>query len=311
MIAPLLPMQLKGVAWYQGEWNQWTPYQYTRLLPLLIDDWRRHFGQASLPWIIVQVPNNETQQTVPVEQSPDWPVVREAQLLTAQTVDHTGLVVTVDTGQIVPIPGNPANRADLHPLDKVDVAGRLALEIENRVYGLDTPRSPTYSSMAIEGSAVRVSFHDAEQGLMTANKTAFDPVVEDPSGAPQGFAISGVDGKWYWATATIDGATVLISSLSVPTPVAVRYAWGQNPLGNVYGRRGLPISPFRTDIDYMVNVINGHGTGVYKAGAQVTVAPNGNQATATWAGDKDVLPNPTAAMNTFVMPKRYLSLEPR
>jgi sialate O-acetylesterase len=311
MIAPLLPMQLKGVAWYQGEWNQWTPYQYTRLLPLLIDDWRKHFGQAALPWIIVQVPNNETRQTVPVEESPNWPVVREAQLLTAQTVDHAGLVVTFDTGQIVPIPGNPANRADLHPLDKVDVAYRLALEIENRVYGLDKPRSPTYSSMSIEGSAIRLSFNDAQQGLMTANKTTFDPVVEDPSGSPKGFAISGADGKWSFATATIDGATVLVSSPSVSAPVAVRYAWGQNPPGNVYGKRGLPISPFRTDMDYMVNVIKGRGTGVYKAGAQVTVAPNSVQAATTWLGDKDVLPNPGAAMNTFSMPRRYLSFEPR
>jgi len=104
---------------------------------------------------------------------------------------------------------------------------------------------------------------------------------------------------------------VLVSSPSVSAPVAVRYAWGQNPPGNVYGKRGLPISPFRTDMDYMVNVINGRGTGVYKAGAQVTVAPNNTQAATTWMGDKDVLPNPTAAMNTFSMPKRYLSLQPR
>jgi sialate O-acetylesterase len=249
-------------------------------------------------------------QTAPVEESPGWPLVREAQLVTAQTVAQTGLVVTYDTGKVVPTPGNPPGKADLHPLNKEDVAHRLALEVENRLYGLNTPRSPTYSAMAIEGASVRISFHDAEQGLMVATKTTFDPVVESQSAPANGFAISGADKHWYWASAKIDGATVVVSSPSVQAPVAVRYAWGQNPIGNVYGRGGLPISPFRTDADFMVNVIDGQGTGAYREGAQVTVSSAAGRALTTWAGDTNLLPNPAATSNAFTMPSGYVSLQP-
>jgi sialate O-acetylesterase len=309
MIAPLLPIQLKGVAWYQGEWNQWTAYQYRRLLPMLVEDWRKHFAQE-LPWMVVQVPDNETKQTVPVEDAPGWPLVREAQLAATQTLANTGLVVTYDTGEVVPSPGNPVGKADLHPLNKEDVAHRLALEIENRVYQLNTPRSPTYSAMTIEGGAIRISFHDSEQGLMVATKTSFDPVVESQGDAPNGFAISGADKHWYWASARIDGTTVVVSSPSVQAPVAVRYAWGQNPIGNVYGRGGLPLSPFRTDVDFMVNVIDGQGTGAYREGAQVTVSSTSGRAPMGWSGDTDLLPNPAATSNVFTMPSRYVSLQP-
>jgi hypothetical protein len=96
----------------------------------------------------------------------------------------------------------------------------------------------------------------------------------------------------------------------VPAPVAVRYAWGQNPIGNVYGRGGLPLSPFRTDDDFMVNVIGGQGTGAYRPGAQVTVTSASGRALMGWAGDTDLLPNPAATSNTFTMPGRYVSLRP-
>ena len=208
------------------------------------------------------------------------------------------------------IVAQPTSISDLHPLNKPDVAHRLALEVENRVYGLNTPRSPTYSAMAIEGATVRLSFHDGEQGLMVATKTTFDPVVENQGASPSGFAISGADKRWYWATAKIDGTTVLVSSPSVPTPVAVRYAWGQNPIGNVCGRGGLPLSPFRTDVDFLVNVIDGQGTGAHREGEQVTVNSAAGRALMGWAGDTDLLPNPAATSNTFTMPNRYVSLRP-
>ena len=64
----------------------------------------------------------------------------------------------------------------------------------------------------------------------------------------QRFAIAGEDKKWVWANAVIDGETVLCSSPEIPKPVAVRYAFAQNPDGcNLYNNEGLPASPFRTD----------------------------------------------------------------
>ena len=142
-----------------------------------------------------------------------------------------------------------------------------------------------------------------------ANKTTFDPVVESQGAMPNGFAISGADKHWYWGNARIDGTTVVVSSPSVQTPVAVRYAWGQNPVGNVYGRGGLPLSPFRTDVDFMMNVIDGQGTGPYREGAQVIVSATNGRAITGWAGDTDLLPNPAATSNAFTMPGRYVSLQ--
>lgn len=70
----------------------------------------------------------------------------------------------------------------------------------------------------------------------------------DPQGKLQRFAIAGEDKKWVWANAVIDGQTVVCSSLEVPKPLAVRYAFAQNPEGcNLYNNEGLPASPFRTD----------------------------------------------------------------
>ena len=69
-----------------------------------------------------------------------------------------------------------------------------------------------------------------------------------PGAEVEGFAICGADGRWVWAdAATIDGDTVIVSSREVPAPVAVRYAWADNPTCNLYNGAGLPAAPFRTD----------------------------------------------------------------
>jgi sialate O-acetylesterase len=65
---------------------------------------------------------------------------------------------------------------------------------------------------------------------------------------PKGFAIAGADQKFVWADATVEGETVVVSSGQVPEPVAVRYAWADNPEGcNLFDAAGLPMAPFRTD----------------------------------------------------------------
>lgn len=225
MIAPLLPMTHAGVIWYQGEANAGRPAQYRTLLPAMIADWRERFGQGDLPFLIVQLANWQPRKDQPGESS--WAELREAQAFTARNVPKAGLAVAIDIG----------DGADIHPKNKQDVGLRLALAAERIAYGKDIVHSgPWYRSMAVEGGAIRVSFDHVGAGLVSQDGQALT-----------GFAICGADRKWVWADARIDGGTVVVSAASVASPIAVRYAWAENPACNLANADGLPAVPFRTD----------------------------------------------------------------
>jgi sialate O-acetylesterase len=228
MIAPLVRFPLKGVAWYQGESNaiDRRSIQYRTLLPTLIRDWRSDFGMPKLPFLVVQLAGYGDPVNDPVEQS-DWSELREAQLLTTQTVPNCGLVVTADIG----------DSKNIHPKNKQDVGYRLALAAEGMVYGRTIEYSgPIYTHMKIEGRSIRLFFDHVGPGL-----------VAKGSDLLEGFALAGADGKFIPATAVINGPTILVSALSITRPVAARYNWAGFPRGNLYNRAGLPASPFRTD----------------------------------------------------------------
>ena len=159
------------------------------------------------------------------------------------------MAVLIDTGE----------SGDIHPLAK-DIAGsRLARAALAKTYGKAIPFSgPVYEAMKIEGNRIRLTFRHLEGGLVAkevpatydvmrkAGKTA--PLVRNrPQSQLEGFAICGEDQKWVWADAKIDGDTVLVWSGQVAAPIAVRYAWADNPTCNLYNAAGLPASPFRTD----------------------------------------------------------------
>ena len=232
MISPLIPFAMRGAIWYQGESNAGDPMKYRVLLPTLIQDWRSRWQLADFPFYIVQLPNY----------SDDWSALREAQMLTLQTVTNTGMAVTIDIG-------NPTN---IHPAYKQDVGQRLACLALNRNYGFASvvPSGPVFRNSVIEGNQIRIFFDYAESGLITGVKNVsvpLSPVQEQPGVAPAWFEIAGTDGIYFTATATIDGATVVLSSPAVSSPSLARYAWSANPLGNnLYNRAGLPASPFRT-----------------------------------------------------------------
>ena len=102
--------------------------------------------------------------------------------------------------------------------------------------------------MKVEGTKIRIEFDSVGSGLTVATKKGYEPVLKEPQGKLQKFAIAGDDKKWVWADAVIDGKTVVVSSPGVSKPVAVRYAFSSNPEGcNLYNNEGLPASPFRTD----------------------------------------------------------------
>jgi sialate O-acetylesterase len=229
VIAPLQPFAIKGVIWYQGEQNAARAHQYRTLFPALIRDWRRTWGQGDFPFLFVQLPNyipDKSKPDHPAEpESSAWAELRDAQRQ-ALLAPNTGMAVTIDLG----------DPRDIHPKNKQDVGRRLARQALSVAYGQAIVASgPLYRSMSIVGDEVHLQFHHAGSGLVARG------------GELKGFAIAGADQKFVWARATIDGARVVVTSDRVPQPVAVRYAWADNPDCNLYNKEGFPASPFRTD----------------------------------------------------------------
>lgn len=225
MIAPVVPFAIKGAIWYQGESNTTRSLEYGDLLSLMIRDWRGQWHAGDFPFYIVQLANYYGAPKEPGKRS-GVAEVREQQLKVSQRVPNCGLAVAIDIGE-----------EGIHPRNKQDVGKRLALQALHHTYGRNVPCSgPIYRAMKVTGSTIRVTFDHAEGGLVAKGGTL------------KWFAISGADKKFVWADAKIRGDTVVVSSPQVPQPVAVRYAWADNPEGcNLYNQAGLPASPFRTD----------------------------------------------------------------
>ncbi len=246
MINPILPFTIKGVIWYQGEGNASRAWQYRKAFPLLIEDWRARWNQPDLPFYFCQLANNGQKKSEPEDDN--WAELRDAQT-SALKLPHTGQAVLIDIGEAEAI----------HPINKKDAGERLAKVALADAYGKKIPfSSPVFESSAVEGAKVRIRFSHADGGLvarplpatynvfLTENRTA--PLVRNsPNSELEGFAICGEDHKWVWADARIEGGEVLVWSDQVPRPVAVRYAWAENPTVNLYNGAGLPAVPFRTD----------------------------------------------------------------
>jgi sialate O-acetylesterase len=226
MVAPLLNYAIKGVIWYQGESNAGRPSGYGKMFSAMITDWREKWKEGDFPFLYVQLPNCGEAVDQPSESG--MAEVREAQLKTL-SLPSTGMAVTIDVGEW----------NDIHPLDKSDVGMRLALAAQTVAYGDKSVVSsgPIYRSMQIEGNKIIISFTSIGTGLTARG-----------GGPLKRFDICGSDGKFVWAKARIMGDKVVVRSEKVPTPIAVRYAWADNPAGaNLCNREGLPASPFRTD----------------------------------------------------------------
>ena len=224
MLAPVAPLAITGAIWYQGESNTERAHQYRKLLPALIADWRRLFGQGDFPFYIVGLPAYQHRREVPGDDS--WAEFREAQALTAKNVPRSCLAVIVDTG-------DPDN---IHPVDKKEPGERLAFCALGEHYGLKIPYfGPTLSSVERLPGALKLNFDHTDGGLV---------VKGDKLGE---FAVAGDDHKWYWADARIQGGAVILSTQPVSEAKFVRYAWQANPLSSLFNGAGLPAAPFRTD----------------------------------------------------------------
>jgi sialate O-acetylesterase len=226
MIAPLINYKIKGVIWYQGESNAERPWEYFKLFSAMINDWRTNWNEGNFPFLFVQLPNFMEAKKEPSESN--WALLREAQLKTL-SLPETGMAVAIDIGEW----------NDIHPLDKKYVGKRLALAAQKVAYGdKDVVSSgPIYNSMKIDGNKIILSFSNIGTGLMAKG-----------NGELKYFAIAGDDGKFIWAKAKIEGDKVIVWNDKIANPLAVRYAWADNPEGaNLFNHDGLPASPFRTD----------------------------------------------------------------
>ena len=225
MIAPLINYKIKGVIWYQGESNADRPGDYLDLFSVMINDWRNKWDEGDFPFLFVQLPNFMEAKSEPSKSN--WALLREAQLKTL-SLPNTGMAVTIDIGEW----------NDVHPVDKKDVGDRLELAAEKIAYGNDVVYSgPIYKSMKVEGNKIVLSFTHIGTGLVAKGG-------EDL----KYFAIAGKDKHFVWAKAKVKGDKVIVWNDKIEKPVAVRYAWADDPEGaNLYNKEGLPASPFRTD----------------------------------------------------------------
>ncbi|MEX6689298.1 sialate O-acetylesterase [Danxiaibacter flavus] len=227
MIAPFKDLGLKGFTWYQGEANAGRAFQYRKLLPLMINNWRQQFNQGDLPFLYVQLAGFGKLTGDPVES--EWAELREAQEKTL-SLANTGMAVTVDAG----------NPYDVHPTDKQTVGKRLAAAAEKMAYG-DTALqiSPLYQSCRIQNDTIYIKVNNVRNGLIARGAMA------------KGFSIAGSDHRFVWADAVIRNNEIVVWNKSVSNPLAVRYAWTGSPVesngANIYNKEGFPLSPFRTD----------------------------------------------------------------
>ena len=225
MLAPIAPLSITGALWYQGEENSSRGFQYRKILPVMIADWRKLFAQGDFPFYIVSLPAFQHRSETPTDA--EWPETRESQALTAASVHNSCLAVTIDTG-------DPDN---IHPKDKQPVGERLANCALAKYYGKKKTlySGPTLASVDRLPSSIRLRFSHTDGGLVVKGEKLKE------------FSIAGEDHKWYWADARIEGKTIIVSSPSVPNPKEVRYAWQSNPAATLFNGAGLPAVPFRTD----------------------------------------------------------------
>jgi sialate O-acetylesterase len=225
MIAPLVGYKFKLAAWYQGESNAGAAQEYRTLLPLLMRDWRQRFGQADLPFFVVQLTSYGAPAKAPGQSG--WAELRDAQAAAVANDAHAGLAVTIDVG----------DRFDIHPTQKTLVGERLARAARAVAYGEKTiPGSPTAVAAQRRGSDVVVTFKDTGGGLATYSS---DRAI--------GFEVC-AGAACRYAEARVAGDTIVLPGAGTPDVTRVRYAWADAPFVNLFGADDLPAAPFQLEV---------------------------------------------------------------
>jgi sialate O-acetylesterase len=220
MVSPVLPYQIKGAIWYQGEANVGRAEQYSKIFPAMIQDWREAWGIKDFPFYFVQI----APFVYAGADSTESGFLREAQE-SALKLAKTGMAVTLDIAVV----------NNIHPPFKTEVGERLALLALNNDYGKKSPFvGPVYKSMSLAGSTIKLVFDNVGDGLVAKNNKLNE------------FEIAGKDGHYKKADAKIVNNEVLVSSPAVKVPVSVRYCWRNGAVASLFNKEGLPAWQFRT-----------------------------------------------------------------
>ena len=251
MLRRVAPYTLAAFLFYQAEEDDNRPYTYAKLLPVLMDEWRREWNNAEQPFLLVQLPgyNGEDERDLM-----NWPIIREIQQETSDRDQNSAMAVTIDLG----------HRTNVHPLDKKPVGERLSLQAQYLLYGLlsrEEASGPVFDRAEFDSHRVSIYFNNAADGFLVkllAEWNAYDPdeagggrfedAVTENLDKISGFELAGADFKYHEAKVTgVEGNRLTIESDGVDEPKYARYLWRNYTQVTLYGRRGIPAAPFRTD----------------------------------------------------------------
>jgi sialate O-acetylesterase len=221
MIHPMAGYSIRGAIWYQGESNRTEPGRYLKLMPGLIEDWRNIWGIGDFPFYYVQI--------APYDYGfygQNSAFLREAQLKASTLLPHTGMACILDTGE----------KDVIHPANKKAAGERLAYLALADAYGKKgfEYSGPVFREMKTEGNLIHLTFDHAGNGLTSYGKEITT------------FKVAGENQRFYPARAIITNSGITLYS-SVANPVAVRYAFDDFVVGELFNTEGLPASSFRTD----------------------------------------------------------------
>ena len=222
MVNPMVGYGIKGAIWYQGESNRNEADKYVLLLPGLVENWRSVWGVGDFSFYYVQI--------APFDYGTgglNSAYLREAQLKASTAIPGIGMACIMDIGE----------KTCIHPADKDTGSKRLALLALTNTYGKTGLASsgPVLKEMTVAGSLVKLTFNNAANGLTSFGKEL------------SCFEVAGANKNFRPAKAFITETGVSLISPEVPEPVAVRYAFKDFIIGDLFNTEGLPASSFRTD----------------------------------------------------------------
>ncbi len=222
MIAPMVGYAIRGALWYQGESNRNEPKEYQKLMQGLIENWRTEWGIGDFSFYYAQI--------APFDYGPEGlnsAFLREAQLKASEVTPNSGMACLMDAGE----------KDNIHPADKKAAGERLVYWALAKTYGKKGIEysGPVLKEMTVEGPLVKLTFDHAQNGLTTFGKEL------------KNFTVAGENKRFFEAKAFITREGITLISDRVATPVAVRYAFEDYIVGELYNTEGLPASSFRTD----------------------------------------------------------------
>lgn len=228
MLYPVIGYGIRGAIWYQGESNYERPAQYLDLFPLMVSSWRKTWDNGEFPFYYAQIaPFDYASFQLNAIEKPNSAFIRDAQRKAQAKIPNSGMAVLMDIGEF----------KNIHPAHKKQGGERLAYWALAQTYGIKGFgfASPNYESITIDQEKAVIKFQNVANGLTSFGKelTLFE--------------IAGEDRKFYPAKANITGSSVTLTAAEVKNPVAVRYAFKDFVVGDLFGNDGLPVSSFRTD----------------------------------------------------------------